>query len=44
LNIQGIGMGVTGPLDIKNGKILQCPNLPTMDFYPLRDIDKRTLQ
>jgi len=40
LNIQGIGMGVTGPLDIKNGKILQCPNLPTMDFYPLRDMIK----
>ncbi|WP_321518785.1 ROK family protein [uncultured Bacteroides sp.] len=37
LDIQGIGMGVTGPLDIKNGKILQCPNLPTMDFYPLRE-------
>ncbi len=35
-NIQGIGLGVTGPLDVKNGKILQCPNLPTMDFFPLR--------
>lgn len=34
--IAGIGLGVTGPLDVKNGKILQCPNLPTMDFYPLR--------
>lgn len=37
LDILGIGMGVTGPLDIKNGKILQCNNLPTMDFYPLRE-------
>jgi glucokinase len=37
-NIQGIGMGVTGPLDVKNGKILQCPNLPTMDFFPLRKV------
>ncbi len=36
INIQGIGLGVTGPLDVKNGKILQCPNLPTMDFFPLR--------
>jgi glucokinase len=35
--IVGVGMGVTGPLDVKNGKILQCPNLPTMDFFPLRD-------
>jgi glucokinase len=34
----GIGMGVTGPLDVKNGTILQCPNLPTMDYVPLRAI------
>jgi len=40
LEIQGIGMGVTGPLDIKGGRILQCPNLPTMDFYPLRETVK----
>lgn len=37
-DIQGIGMGVTGPLDVKNGLILQCPNLPTMDFFPLRSV------
>ena len=37
-DIQGIGMGVTGPLDVKNGTILQCPNLPTMDFFPLREV------
>jgi len=36
--IQGIGLGVTGPLDVKNGTILQCPNLPTMDFFPLREV------
>jgi glucokinase len=36
-NIQKIGLGVTGPLDCKNGIILQCPSLPTMDFFPLRD-------
>ena len=35
-DIQGIGLGCTGPLDVKGGLILQCPNLPTMDFYPLR--------
>jgi len=34
--IRGIGMGVTGPLDIKNGKILECPQLPTLHFFPLR--------
>lgn len=35
--IIGIGMGVTGPLDIVTGTILECPQLPTMHFYPLRD-------
>jgi len=34
--IIGIGMGVTGPLDTENGLILECPQLPTMHFYPLR--------
>jgi len=37
-NIRGIGLGVTGPLDVKNGKILECPNLPTMDFFPLKEV------
>ena len=37
-DIKGIGLGVTGPLDVKNGRILQCLNLPTMDFFPLRDV------
>jgi glucokinase len=37
-NIKGIGLGVTGPLDVKNGMILQCPNLPTMDFFPLKAV------
>lgn len=36
-DIIGIGMGVTGPLDIKRGLILECPQLPTMHFYPLRE-------
>lgn len=34
--VKGIGLGVTGPLDIKNGVILECPQLPTMHFYPLK--------
>ena len=33
--IKGIGMGVTGPLDTVNGLILECPQLPTMHFFPL---------
>jgi glucokinase len=35
-DVYGIGMGVTGPLDIKNGTILECPQLPTLHFFPLR--------
>ena len=34
--VEGIGLGVTGPLDIKKGVILECPQLPTMHFYPLK--------
>ena len=40
--IQGIGLGCTGPLDLKNGLILQCPNLPTMDYFPLRSEIEKT--
>lgn len=35
-DVVGIGMGVTGPLDIKRGIILECPQLPTMHYFPLR--------
>ncbi|MHB8581027.1 MAG: ROK family protein [Ignavibacteriaceae bacterium] len=35
-DVIGIGMGVTGPLDMKNGTILECPQLPTLHFFPLR--------
>jgi glucokinase len=35
-DVDGIGLGVTGPLDIRNGIILECPQLPTMHFYPLQ--------
>lgn len=35
--IAGIGLGVTGPLDIDNGLVLDCPQLPTMHNFPLRD-------
>ena len=34
--IGGIGLGVTGPLDIKNGTILECPQLPTLHHFPLK--------
>jgi glucokinase len=35
-NIAGIGIGSTGPISIKKGEILNCPQLPTMISYPLR--------
>jgi glucokinase len=33
---ESIGLGVTGPIDMKKGIILECPQLPTMNFFPLR--------
>jgi glucokinase len=36
VDVAGIGLGVTGPLDIDNGIILECPQLPTMHFFPLK--------
>lgn len=35
-DVQGIGMGVTGPLDNRKGLILECPQLPTLHNFPLR--------
>jgi len=36
-DVIGIGIGTTGPLSIKKGVILDCPQLPTMNNYPIRD-------
>jgi len=36
VDVEGIGLGVTGPLDIKRGTILECPQLPRLHFFPLR--------
>lgn len=35
-DIEGIGIGSTGPLNINQGIILECPQLPTMNYFPLR--------
>ncbi len=35
-DVKGIGLGVTGPLDINNGIILECPQLPTLHYFPLK--------
>ncbi|MBI3913834.1 MAG: ROK family protein [Chloroflexi bacterium] len=34
--VQGIGVGAPGPLDPWRGVILQAPNLPGMDNFPLK--------
>lgn len=35
--IASIGIGSTGPIDPKNGVILECPQLPNMHFFPIRE-------
>lgn len=36
-NVIGIGIGSTGPLNIEKGIILECPQLPSMNFFPLKN-------
>jgi glucokinase len=36
-DVEGIGIGSTGPLDIDAGIILECPQLPSMHFFRLRE-------
>ncbi|MCF6222515.1 MAG: ROK family protein [Flavobacteriaceae bacterium] len=40
-DVLGIGIGTTGPLNINEGIILECPQLPTMHFFPLRKTIER---
>jgi len=35
-DVEGIGIGSTGPLDLESGTILECPQLPSMHFFPLK--------
>jgi glucokinase len=35
-DISGIGIGSTGPIDVREGTILDCPQLPTLNHFPLR--------
>lgn len=41
IDIQGIGVGCTGPLDNKNGIILEVANLPTLNNFPLKECLER---
>lgn len=36
-DFEGIGLGSTGPLDLDTGQILECPQLPNMHYFPIRD-------
>lgn len=35
--VQAIGIGAPGPLQPRTGLIIDCPNLPGFEMYPLRD-------
>ena len=35
--LSGVGVGSPGPLDLKEGRLLNTPNLPTMWNFPLRE-------
>ncbi len=35
--VQAIGIGAPGPLQPRTGIIIECPNLPGFDHYPMRD-------
>lgn len=39
--IIGIGAGVPGPVDMKNGVVLSPPNFPALSYLPLGDILKQ---
>ena len=36
-DVQGVGIGCTGPLDIEKGVLLDVENLPTLNYFPLKD-------
>lgn len=40
-DLAGIGIGSTGPLDSEKGEILECPQLPNMHFFNLRESIKK---
>jgi glucokinase len=40
-DLAGIGIGSTGPVDSEKGEILECPQLPNMHFFNLRETIKK---
>ncbi len=42
--VLGIGVGCTGPLDLRRGMLLEVENLPTLNHYPLLQVLEEALQ
>lgn len=42
--VLGIGVGCTGPLDLRKGMLLEVENLPTLNHYPLLQVLEEALQ
>lgn len=42
--VLGIGVGCTGPLDLRKGMLLEVENLPTLNNYPLLQVLEESLQ
>lgn len=40
----GVGIGVPGPVDIKNGVVLTPPNIPILNYLPLKEILEARLE
>lgn len=43
-DVLGIGVGCTGPLDLRKGMLLEVENLPTLNHYPLLQVVEEALQ
>lgn len=43
-DVLGIGVGCTGPLDLRKGMLLEVENLPTLNNYPLQQVLEEALQ
>lgn len=42
--VLGVGVGCTGPLNLKTGMLLEVENLPTLNNYPLQKVLEEALQ
>lgn len=42
--VLGVGVGCTGPLDLRKGMLLEVENLPTLNNYPLLQVLEEALQ